>query len=146
MKTRFFVLSLAAWLLISCSIETEGIPSQGCISFSFDQPADASIELGVPVSIVIAIANTNGDIIEADKRLEVFPVENGGYTTTISTFPTGQYRLTTFFVRDADGVAIYYCPDEAASESATVEAPLPIIFTVFPDKTTNIDIEIAEIV
>jgi hypothetical protein len=128
-------LLLLLGFALSCQNDDVINLKKGFIQFSFPDNSGGKVEEGEPAAVLISLEDTNGIVIEQDKKLPLYSF-GSGYVSESLELSTGNYKLTKFMVLDADNAVIYATPVEGSPLAYLVNDPLPVAFAVTEDGTT----------
>lgn len=149
MKTISKICTLGALLLLAACQQNEEVEisvpedAYGTVEFSFDvkdseenadgrKSAAARTEEVQPSQIVITIENSSGELIHDALPMPLTTI-GGAYITNQLTLIAGNYRITEYFVEDAEGNVLYVTPQEASNLAYLVDNPLPIDLVISKD-------------
>lgn len=109
------------------------VPAKGKLSFSFtkaDGPSNGRTSSEeVPASILVTVVNDDTQETKQYVRLELVAFGNG-YVSQDLELAAGNYRLTDFYVHNAEKMLMYATPREGSGMAKFVEDPLDIEFGV----------------
>jgi hypothetical protein len=134
MKTtlKFFVFLALLACCLSCDHEEAIIEKNGRVSFVVShKTADGGrqSEENVPASLLLSLADAQGNVIFENKRLELLQFGEGFVTESI-VLTKGPYSITKFLVLNSANKVLHATPLEGSDKAAQVEDPLPLQFTV----------------
>jgi len=103
----------------------------------------AEAEYNVTAALVTVISE-NGELIY-DK--EYLPIYRFGteFTTKSLKIPMGEFQLTEFMLIDESGMVLWATPKEGSRLAHLVRQPLPIPFTISPEETTSLDVQVIRV-
>jgi hypothetical protein len=150
-----YVKSLRPWALltilflfvISCENEEPSV-KKGTLSFSFDANSASSNGRKAAQddvkSLLVTIENTSGVKVYDRKQITLYSF-GAEFISEPIELPSGDYRLTEFFVLNADNEVTYATPLEGSKLAHLVDDPLPIEFTIIRDQTAKVTPQVVAI-
>jgi hypothetical protein len=133
------ILSVAG--LSSCNKDA-GNTGIGTIEFSLNLPAgfsqlkSANIDSGiVSYQLMISVEDENGNAVLSDKLIPLYTFGTSFVSAKVE-IKTGEFRLTRFMVLNPSGAIIYASPVAGSPLAYLINKPLPMPFTILPDKNT----------
>lgn len=136
---KLTLISLFLGLLFgSCNKPTENIQKvESFIEFSFSlSPLKSGYVQGL-TNVVVTIEDLQGNVIKNMEKVEIYSM-NEYYLSKPISILTGDYKLTSFIVLDADNNVVYASPVEGSEKAYLVENPLPLEFKVQKDNVTKL--------
>jgi serpin B len=133
-------LSLILIVLIlfsACSwFDEDPIAQQGVAQFGVSNTyLQKSSSTPMPDHVRISYLNSESELITDELELSLF---NTTYLSEPLMLTTGDYSLEEFIVCDGNDSVIYLSPKMGSDKAELVTEPLPIIFTILKDSTTQI--------
>jgi hypothetical protein len=133
---RFFSLSFLL-IFMGCEKE-EQVPTKGQLSFSFDNKTTTgsrTTDTSIPAFASYSLKKTDGSTISDKVELYAF---NEDFLTLPQELASGSYSLESFQILDADNAVIYSSPLQDSPLADLVEHPLPLVFTITSEETTDV--------
>jgi len=144
LKHTVFIATIAILAILTSNCTKQEIESKanGTFSLSFE---DSGLKSDVPLTdIYVSIENSHGERIYDMKRLPLLSLSGVGYITENIELLEGSYVITAFMVASKNDI-IYITPKEGSEKAYLVSRPLPIKFTVEPNRTTHIVPEVVKV-
>jgi len=92
--------------------------------------------------IILTIQNSDGSATKyTDSEVKIQQM-NGYYYTQKIVLKTGNYKLTSFLILNANDSTIFAAPIAGSQEAQNVSSPLPIAFSVTKNISTPINVEV----
>ena len=91
----------------------------------------------VSFQILISVEDMEGNPALTDELIPLY-IFGSGYVSESVVIRNGEYRLTKFMVIDPSGVVVYASPLAGSPLAYLTNKPLPLIFSIYPDRTTRI--------
>jgi len=139
----FIAFAIVAIIVWSCTKQEIESNAKGTFSLSFE---DSDLKSDVTLTdVYVSIENDRGERIYDMKRLTLLSLlGSGGYITENIELLEGTYVITAFMVASGSDI-IYLTPREGSEKAHLVTMPLPIKFTVEPNRTTHVIPEVVRI-
>jgi len=94
--------------------------------------------------VVISIEDNNGNVIFDSHVLTMYNM-NGNFISAGIQLNAGNYKLTKFLLIDNENNILFAAPVEGSPQSAFVDNPLPVEFTISSDQTTTVTPEVVAV-
>lgn len=136
------ILALTTVFFQSCK-KTDDTPQliEGQLEISFTPTQLKNGYVQGLTSVVVSIEDVGGNVVKNMEKVEIYSM-NGYYISKPISLLTGDYKLTGFFVLDADNNVVYASPLSGSDKAYLVENPLPIAFSVTKDNVTKLTPEV----
>ncbi|MDF1549930.1 MAG: hypothetical protein P1P88_19040, partial [Bacteroidales bacterium] len=122
----------------SCDKPTEDSQkTESFVEFSFTAAQLKSGLVQGLTNVVVTIEDMQGNVIKNMEKVEIYSM-NGYYLSKPLSILTGDYKLTSFIVLDANNNVVYASPVEGSEKAYLVENPLPLEFKVQKDNVTKL--------
>ena len=138
LRTLTLITLIFGIIFGSCNKPTENIQKvESFIEFSFSlSPLKSGYVQGL-TNVVVTIEDLQGNVIKNMEKVEIYSM-NEYYLSKPISILTGDYKLTSFIVLDADNNVVYASPVEGSEKAYLVENPLPLEFKVQKDNVTKL--------
>lgn len=153
-KIVLFVMAaiLFVGLVISCQKEgNEPIASDNEVAFAINisnLKSSSMLKNAIDYNladadkIVLTIQNSDGSATKyTDSEVKIQQM-NGYYYTQKIVLKTGNYKLTSFLILNANDSTIFAAPITGSQEAQNVSSPSPIAFSVTKNISTPINVEV----
>jgi hypothetical protein len=140
------LVSLIAISFLSCKKGSDKPEkSEGLVAFEFSvnqvksalkSVADSGYIHGI-TNVIVTIEDLDGNVVKNSEKIEIYNM-NGYYISKPISLIAGGYKLTRFFVLDANNNVVYASPIKGSPKDNLVDNPLPISFTAQKDVTTKL--------
>lgn len=130
LKSLFILLFLFAGF--GCDREETFIAKKGAVIFSVGHQGNQqgrSAQESVPTSIVLSIEDHQGNLIFENKKIGLLQFGEGFVSENLE-LGVGNYKLTRFFVLNADNKIVYAAPLRGSDKASQVNHPLRLSFNV----------------
>ncbi|NOT74400.1 MAG: hypothetical protein HOP08_05680 [Cyclobacteriaceae bacterium] len=151
MQRTLLSVLLTCLILSGCKTEERLLTEQE-IRFSMQAPASKGTSGGrtstaEPKSVLVTIKDSQGNVVFDRKELALYKFGDGFLSIPVMLKSSGSshYRLSEFFVVDADNTIRYITPIEGSTHAHLVSDPLDIDFAVTKDVVTTVTPEVLEI-
>lgn len=146
-KINLFYSILLITIAIACGKDDSHVVREGTITFeltNLDEIEGGRTNASSVSSVMVTIADENGDLVKEREQLESTSFGDGFITLPIS-LPEGNYSLTEFMVLDENNEVVYATPVEGSDLAYLVTAPLPIGFVILANQTTELAPEVVDV-
>ncbi len=151
MKKLVLLSVILTLIVFNCTVPTGGSGisgSSGRITLSSAIPGEdtgalsRSINPADAARVIISIENSlTGEVVYDNYALTLYNL-NGQFISESLELNLGDYTLTKYLVVDADNNVIFAAPVSPSALEELVSAPLPIVFSVFDNVTTSVNVEV----
>lgn|GEM_PF-3621788 len=148
MKKLFSVLFIVI-TMVGCQQERNAEPQKGGLVFSLSNktkgnPNGRTDGTTDPASVIITIKDANGNYVAQNKKITLYNFGKS-YTTESIDLAVGDYKVTQFWVLNADNTVLYVSPVEGSDQAKLVVDPLPVDFHITKDGSTAVEIEVLDL-
>jgi len=141
---RWIAIVGFATLFTMCKKEgTEPEEGKGSFSLSFNEVANALKSDIAVTDIYVSIETASGEEVLNMHKLPLLRLGTG-YVTESIQLESGRYAVTAFMVASGSEI-IYLTPREGSEKAHLVNNPLPIEFSVSPERTTSVVPEVVRV-
>lgn len=147
LRTNVFYSVLLIAVVLACGKDDSQIAREGTITFALtnlEELEGGRTHTNTVSSVMVTIANENGDLVKEREQLESTSFGDGFITLPIS-LPEGSYTLTEFMVLDENNEVVYATPVGGSDLAYLVTAPLPIDFSILANQTTELSPEVVNV-
>lgn len=140
LSNRSFVFCCALLLVFSCQHEESLVPVEGSITFSTSQEAisDGRVSAdNIPTAVVVSIQDAEGKFVYENHKLPLLTFGQGYISESLKS-EVGSFKLTAFVILNSANQIIYASPVENSDKAQYVSDPLPIVFSVSKENTTQV--------
>ncbi len=145
-KIRLILAAVMAMVVLwpSCT----QIEETGKLEFGLELSDDSALksttgETNVSAALV-TIMSESGEIIYDKERLPLYRFGDQ-YTTKSLELPMGKFQLQEFMLINSSGEVLWATPKEGSNLAHLVRKPLPVFFSISPEETTNLDIQVIRV-
>lgn len=141
---KLSLLVIVLMFFSACSwFDGDQIAQQGVAQFGVSNTSlQKSQTTPAPDHVRISYMNAASELISDELELSLF---NTTYLSEPLMLNTGDYSLEEFIVCDDNDSVIYLSPKTGSDKADLVTQPLPLIFTVLKDSTTQIIPEVVRV-
>jgi hypothetical protein len=114
------------------------VPQAGQVAFSFKSKSltgGRTKAQATPAFASYSLKKADGSMLS--NKIELFQF-NGDFVTSPQQLGIGSYTLEQFLILDADNQTIYAAPLLGSELAGLVEHPLPLVFNITAEQTTNV--------
>jgi len=143
-RLMYAILIILAVTGLSSCIKDKGNNGIGTAEFSLNLPdglsqlksttTDSAV---VSYQLMVSVVDMEGNSVLSDKLIPLYTFGTGFVSAKIE-IKTGEFRLTKFMVMNPSGAIVYASPVTGSPLAYLTNKPLPITFTIFPDKVTSV--------
>ena len=147
MKNSIMILvAVAAMVSVwpSCTQTEETGELQFGLELSDESDLKSAVAEHIVTAALVTVMSETGELIY-DK--EYLPVYRFGteYTSKSLKLPMGEFQLIEFMLIDSSGMVLWATPKAGSRLAHLVRHPLPIPFTISPDETTSLDVQVIRV-
>ncbi len=137
-----FIIALA---VTSCTESPDEVGPKGKMSFSFSFGKASNGRIAQDASaVLVTLQNESGNVVLHRQEVELYSFA-GEYLSAPIALPPGNYKVTEFFVIDANDAVLYATPVQGSPLAYLVNNPLPVDFSVIQDQTSKVVLEVLEV-
>jgi hypothetical protein len=146
-NAKWIVLMSLAWLLYACQDE-QPVVENGVVEFTFTQSAGSKngrVAATLPPGTLlrISISKSDGTVVHLLKELRLLKIGDS-YLSEPLVIPAGNYRILDYLIVAPGNQILYAAPHTGSPFAKLVNTPLPILFRVADNQTSNTSVEVVD--